>query len=148
VPQPITYSLSNDGLGILHEVHVPKDFILTAVTAMSAESNPSPMISNERGAMMALHMIANVEAQYRSGEGQGTFGSLDTLIESQMISREVVENHGYKIEITLSGNKFEATATPLEYGKTGRTSYYIDDSNVLRGADHGGASASAADKPI
>jgi hypothetical protein len=50
------------------------------------------MISNERGAMMALHMIANVEAQYRSGEGQGTFGSLDTLIESQMISREVVEN--------------------------------------------------------
>jgi hypothetical protein len=148
VPQPITYSLSNDGMGILHEVHVPKDFILTAVTAMSAESNPSPMISNERGAMMALHMIANVEAQYRSGEGQGTFASLDTLIESQMISREVVENHGYKIEITLSGNKFEATATPLEYGKTGKTSYYIDDSNILRGADHGGASASAADKPI
>jgi hypothetical protein len=148
VPQPITYSLSNDGLGILHEVHVPKDFILTALTAMSAESNPSPLISNERGAIMALHMIANVEAQYRSGEGQGSFASLDTLIESQMVSKEFVENHGYKIEITLSGNKFEATATPLEYGKTGKTSYFIDDSNVLRGADHGGASASAADKPI
>ncbi|HEY6244421.1 MAG TPA: DUF3352 domain-containing protein [Pyrinomonadaceae bacterium] len=148
VPQPISYALSNDGLGILHEVHVPKDFILTAVAAMSAESNPSPMISNERGAITALHMIANVEAQYRSGEGQGSFASLDTLIESQMISKEIVENHGYKIEITLSGNKFEATATPLEYGKTGKTSYYIDDSNVLRGADHGGASASAADKPI
>ena len=148
VPQPISYSVSNDGLGVLHEVHVPKDFILTAVTAISAESNPSPMISNEKGAMMALHMIANVESQYRSGEGQGSFASLDTLIESQMISKETVENHGYKIEITLSGNKFEATATPLEYGKTGKTSYYIDDSNVLRGADHGGGSASAADKPI
>ena len=148
VPQPITYSLSNDGLGILHEVHVPKDLILTAVAAMSGESNPSPMISNERGAMSALHMIANVEAQYRSGEGQGSFASLEKLIESQMVPKEFVENNGYKIEITLSGNKFEATATPVEYGKTGKTSYYIDDSNVLRGADHGGGAASAADKPI
>ena len=148
VPQPIAYSLSNDGLGTLHEVHVPKDFILTAVAAMSAESNPSPMISNERVAISALHMIANVEGQYRSGEGQGSFASLEKLIENQMISKEYIESNGYRIEITLSGNKFEATATPLEYGKTGRTSYYIDDSNVLRGADHGGGPASAADKPI
>jgi hypothetical protein len=148
VPQPIAYSLSNDGLGVLHEVHVPKDFILTAVAAISAESNPSPMISNERVAISALHMIANVEGQYRSGEGQGSFASLEKLIENQMISKEFIENNGYKIEITLSGNKFEATATPLEYGKTGKMSYYIDDSNILRGADHGGGQASAADKPI
>jgi hypothetical protein len=93
-------------------------------------------------------MIANVEGQYRSGEGQGSFASLEKLIENQMISKEYIESNGYRIEITLSGNKFEATATPLEYGKTGRTSYYIDDSNVLRGADHGGGPASAADKPI
>ncbi len=97
---------------------------------------------------MALHMIANVETQYRSDVGQGSFASLDTLIQSQMVSKETVENHGYKIEITLTGTKFEATATPLEYGKTGKTSYYIDDSNVLRGGDHGGGTASAADKPI
>jgi len=148
MPQPISYSLSNDGLGTLHEVHVPKDLILTAVAAMSAESNPSPMISNERGAISALHMVANVEAQYRSGEGQGSFASLEKLIENQMISKESVESNGYRIEITLSGTKFEATATPLEYGKTGKTSYYIDESNVLRGADHGGGPASLTDKPI
>jgi hypothetical protein len=148
VPQPIAYSLSNDGLGVLHEVHVPKDLILTAVAAMSAESNPSPLISNERNAMSALRMIANVEAQYRTGEGQGSFASLEKLIENQMISKDSVENNGYKIEIILSGNKFEVTATPLEYGKTGRTSYYIDNSNILRGADHGGGPASAADKPL
>ena len=148
VPQPISYSLSNDGLGTLHEVHVPKDLILTAVAAMSAESNPSPMITNERLAITALHMIASVEVQYRSGEGQGSFASMEKLLESQMVSKGFLENNGYRIEITLSGNKFEVTATPLEYGKTGKTSYYIDDSNVLRGADHGGGPASAADKPI
>jgi hypothetical protein len=106
------------------------------------------MIANERTAITALHMIANVEGQYRSGEGQGSFASLEKLIENQMVSKEFIEDHGYKIEVTLTGNRFEVTATPLEYGKTGKMSYYIDESNVLRGADHGGAMASAADKPI
>ena len=32
-PQPITYSLSNDGLGALHELHVPKSFLLLTVAA-------------------------------------------------------------------------------------------------------------------
>jgi len=148
VLQPITYSLSNDGLGTLHELHVPKNLILMAVAGMSAESNPSPIIANERATISALRMISIVEARYRSGEGQGSFGSLEKLIENQMLSKESVENNGYKIELTLTGSKFEVTATPLEYGKTGRISYYIDDSDILRGADHGGATASAADKPI
>jgi hypothetical protein len=148
IPQPITYSLSNDGLGTLHELHVPKNLILMAVAGMSAESNPSPIIANERATIGALHMIASVEAQYRSGEGQGSYGSLEKLIENEMVSKQFIENNGYKIELTLTGNKFEVTATPLEYGKTGRLSYFIDDSNILRGADHGGATASAGDKPI
>jgi len=37
---------------------------------------------------------------------------------------------------------------PTDYGTTGRTSYYIDQTNVLRGADHGGAAATVDDKPI
>ena len=148
VPQPITYSLSNDGLGILHEVHVPKDFILTAVAAISAESNPSPMMANETGAVAALFQIANAEAQFKAGEGQGSFGSLEKLIESGLVLREIIENHGYKFELTLGGNKFEVTATPLEYGKTGKTSYYIDNSNILRGADRAGGTATSSDKPV
>jgi hypothetical protein len=148
LPQPVTYSLSNDGLGTMHELHVPKNLVLMAVAGISAESNPSPIVANERATIGALYMIANVETQYRSGEGQGSFGSLEKLIESEMVSKEFIETHGYKIEVMLSGSKFEVTATPLEYGKTGKTSYYIDETNVLRGGDHGGGMATVADKPI
>jgi hypothetical protein len=38
----------------------------------------------------------------------------------------------------LVGDKFQVTAVPDEYGKTGKTSYFIDRTNVLRGGDHGG----------
>jgi hypothetical protein len=148
VGQPITYSLSNDGLGTLHEVHVPKNLVLMAVAGMAAESNPSPLVANERAAIGALYMIANVESQYRSGEGQGSFGSLEKLVENQMVSKEMIENHGYKIQVTVIGNKFEVSAVPIDYGTTGRTSYYIDQTNILRGGDHGGAAATVDDNPL
>jgi hypothetical protein len=148
VAQPVTYSLSNDGLGILHELHVPKNLVLMLVTGMSAESNPSPMIANEQATKGALYMIAHGENQYRSGKGAGSFGTLEQLLAEGLVSKELIENHGYKIELTLSGSKFEVTAVPLEYGKTGKTSYYVDESNVLRGGDHGGGAATIADDPV
>ena len=37
---------------------------------------------------------------------------------------------------------------PLEYGKSGKLSLFLDSHGVLRGGDKGGASASAADPPI
>jgi hypothetical protein len=50
--------------------------------------------------------------------------------------------------VILSGNKFEATAVPIEYGVTGTLSYFIDESGVLRGGDHGGGAATLADQPV
>ncbi|HEU4433714.1 MAG TPA: DUF3352 domain-containing protein [Pyrinomonadaceae bacterium] len=38
VPQPITYSLSNEGFGPLHELHVPKNLVLLMVAAASGFS--------------------------------------------------------------------------------------------------------------
>jgi hypothetical protein len=70
------------------------------------------------------------------------------LITEKLIPRDVVENHGYKIEVMVSGNKFEITAVPIEYGKTGRTSFFVDESKVVRGGDHGGGPATISDKPV
>ncbi|HEX6046531.1 MAG TPA: DUF3352 domain-containing protein [Pyrinomonadaceae bacterium] len=39
VPQPVTYSLSNEGFGPLHELHVPKNLVLLMVTALSGSLN-------------------------------------------------------------------------------------------------------------
>jgi len=151
VSEPITYSLSNDGLGPLHELHVPKNLVLMAVAGISGEANQSPLITNERSARTFLAWIASAEAQFHSGKGAGTYATLDQLVAEQLIPKEAMENvktHGYALVMTVTGTAFEITAVPIEYGKTGKTSYFVDASNVVRGGDHGGGPATIADKPM
>ena len=148
VAQPITYSLSSDGLGALHELHVPKNLVLMAVAGVSAETNPTPLVANERAAISTLYAIASAENQYRTGKGSGSFGTLEQLQAEGLISDKTAEPTGYKINLSLVGAKFELTATPLEHGKTGKTSYFMDESNILRGADHSGAMATSTDPPM
>jgi hypothetical protein len=65
-----------------------------------------------------------------------------------MVPRDSIERSGYRFDLTVSGDKFEVSAVPLEYGKTGRLSLFLDHNQVLRGGDKSGASASASDPPI
>jgi hypothetical protein len=65
-----------------------------------------------------------------------------------LFSKEIFENFGYRFELTVSGDKFEASAVPLEYGKSGNLSFFIDNTRVLRGGDRSGASATTSDPPI
>ncbi|MDQ2856079.1 MAG: hypothetical protein M3R68_07100 [Acidobacteriota bacterium] len=147
-PQAITYSLSNEGFGAIHELHLPKSFVLASVAgAASATKEPPPEV-NEAVAMSLLHMVASAEATYQSTAGKGSYGSFDKLIEAKLIARDRFDKYGYRIDLNASGNQFEATATPVEYGKSGRRSFFIDQSGVVRGGDHGGGAASASDKPM
>jgi hypothetical protein len=43
---------------------------------------------------------------------------------------------------------FALAATPIEYGKTGRRSFYLDTRGTLRGGDKNGAVATAADPQV
>jgi hypothetical protein len=147
-PQPITYSLSNEGLGPLHELHIPKNLVLMAAAGISGEVNPPPMVQNERMAISVLYTIAAAEEQYKNDKGAGSLGTLEQLIAADLVSKEMIESSGYRFDVTVSGDKFEVTAVPVEYGKTGSMSYFIDQSRVLRGADRSGAPASVADSPI
>jgi hypothetical protein len=67
--QPITWSLSNEGLGPLHEVHIPKNLVLMAVAGISGESNPSPTVQNERTAIGLMYTIAQAEIAYKKTNG-------------------------------------------------------------------------------
>lgn len=148
VAQPITYSLSNEGLGPLHEVHIPKNLVLMAVAGISGESNPPQNIQNERMAIGAMYTIRYAESEYKKKKGNGGYGTLEQLIAAEFVSKDTIERSGYKFELTISGDKFELSAVPLEYGKSGTLSLFIDDKGILRGADHNGASATASDPPI
>jgi hypothetical protein len=148
VSTPVTYAVSNEGLGPLHELHLPKNLVMFMIAGMATESNQSPITTNEAVTKSALTMIVNAESMYKSDKGNGSFGSLEQLMEENFVPKEMLEKYGYKIELTVTGTKFEATAVPVEYGKTGMMSFFIDESGVLRGADRGGAPASLVDNPI
>ncbi|HEV8427282.1 MAG TPA: hypothetical protein VGQ41_05180 [Pyrinomonadaceae bacterium] len=147
VSQPITYSLSNEGLGPLHEVHIPRNLILMAVAGISGEVNPPPMVQNERMAIGMMYTIAHAEDEYKK-KNSGAYGSLEELMAADLVPKDGIEKSGYRFDFTVSGDKFEVSAVPLEYGKNGKLSLFLDHTRVLRGGDKSGAAASASDPPI
>jgi len=155
-PQAISYSLSNEGFGQLHELHLPKDLVIAMVAntsaTMSAFKEGSPE-TNEMIAISLLRMIGNAEASYRATSGNANYGSLEELINQHLIQKEMLgdeflKKYGYRLGIVVAGDDFQATATPIEYGKTGNRSFFVDKSGVVRGDDHGGGPATVADKPV
>ena len=144
----ITYALSNDGLGTQHEMHLPKNLIIAMVAGVSSAAKNPPPEMNEGMAMGSLRTIFSAESVYQSTTGKGKYGTLDQLVEQKLVSKPFLEKYGYDLEVRTSGDEFEAVATPREYGKTGKRSFFVDKSGVVRGDDHGGTPATAADKPV
>lgn len=147
--EPLTYALSNEGLGPMHELRLPKNLALVMLaSALGASGQSSSVIANESLAQGKLRTIASAENTFRATHKDGNYGSLDQLVSAGVISKEFLEPSGYRIEVRASGSGFEATAVPVEYGKTGTRSFFMDESTILRGGDHGGGPATLADKPV
>jgi hypothetical protein len=146
--EAITYAISNDGLGTQHELHLPKNLILTMIAGISSATRNPPPEQNEMIAAGMLQYLVNVETQYKDGPGKGSYGSIDKLVEAKLFSKDIIDKYGYNFEVNVIGDGFEAVATPREYGKTGKRSFFVDKSGVVRGDDHGGGPATIADKPI
>src|SRR5215213_7530581 len=117
------------------------------VAAISGESNPPENVQNERTAISLMYTIASAQQQYKTGLGNGSCGTLEQLIAADLVSKERVENSGYRFELTVNGDKFEVSAVPSEYGKGGTLSLFIDQTHVLRGGDRTGSTSSARAKP-
>jgi hypothetical protein len=148
--EPLTYALSNEGLGPMHELRLPKNLAVLMLTTMfGAPSEPSSANAlNESVAQGKLMAIANAEATFQSTNKEESYASLDQLVSAGLIAKEMLEPSGYRIEVNASGGSFAATAVPVEYGKTGKLSFFVDESKVLSGGDHGGGPATVADKPL
>jgi hypothetical protein len=148
-PEPVTYAATSDAAGALYEVRVPKNLLMRIFAEMSVEDKQSRILRNEIAARNSLNLINQYEKMYRQEHGR--FGTLEEINEKgggEKILRGHFDSTGYKFELTLSGDKYAATATPVEYGKTGRNSFYTDHTGVLREGDHGGKPATAADTAL
>jgi hypothetical protein len=148
VIEPVTYALSNDGQGPFHELHLPKSLLVLFSASVASAADESPLLTNESIARSLLQTVASAEATFQSTKGDGKYGTLEELLTEGLISKDLLEKYGYKIDVTAASNSFEAIATPVEYGRTGRLSFFVDQSGVLRGGDRAGGAATLADKPI
>ncbi len=140
--------------------------LLLNLTELSEQWAGSELQANEREAIAALHKIADAIGTYRRA-----FGRLpETLAELGPAPKEGISPDAaglldaelaagkkggylfrYRVEPaqgTGAQPSFELAATPADYGKTGRRSFFLDASGTLRGADKQGAPATAADPRI
>ena len=84
--------------------------------------------------------ITLAQVVYSQGH-QGKFGSTAELIAKGLIPKDIegTESTGYRFQVvrTADAKTWYATAEPVQYGRTGRLSFYLDASGV-RSADVGG----------
>ncbi len=109
---------------------------------------------NERFVIKSLQTILAAEATYQATTGNGSYGSLGNLRQVDFIDVALAsgEKYGYYFVLTKTDwtggttpPRFYVTATPRSYRKTGKRSFYIDESGELRGADKNGSLATASD---
>lgn len=112
--------------------------------------------SNERCTIADLRILHSAQMTYSATVGGGNYGSFQQLYAANLISSSLAigSRHGYNFAYsTIDATSvtpafFALRATPINYGVTGRQSFYIDVTGVLRGADKNGASADENDPPI
>ena len=87
-----------------------------------------------------LQRISLAQVVY-SQQHAGKFGDMPALILAGLIPKDLegTETTGYRFRITVSsdGKSWTASAEPAQYGRTGRLSFFMDQSGVRNG-DVGG----------
>jgi len=108
--------------------------------------------ANETGAIQSLRTIGQAELMYFNIQGKG-YANLEQLSAGQLIQSELAagERNGYRflvrvVERSESGQPgYEANAIPVNYGTTGKRSFYLNEEGVIRQADKNGSEATAKD---
>ena len=140
--------------------------LLLDLPALEAEWDADEIGATERNAIEALNKVAAAIEAYRNkylrlpesladlgpplhGTANGeAAGLLDSDLANGM-------KNGYAIRYVILGAsaigapaKYELAATPLQYGRTGRRSFFRDSNGALHAADRRGAIGSEADPKL
>ena len=142
-PEPITYVAASEGSGALYELRIPKNLLMRVFAEIAVDELRGRAPRNEMIVRSMLNSLGELEKAYKTEHAR--YGTLEDLEEFQF-AKAYMEKSGYKFDLIVSGDRYEATATPVEYGKSGRLSFYTDQSGVVREGDHGGKPATVADK--
>ena len=133
---------------------------------LQPEWDAQDMADREEGAIEAMHKICaaidtyqkafeklpETLAQLGPAPKEGISPDAAGLLSTEMVAG-TVEGYTLRYRVVPAGpgnvdTQFELAATPTEYGKTGKRSFYMSETGKLRGADKTGAPATAADPLI
>ena len=104
--------------------------------------------ANETAALARLRSVVQAERRFQIESG-GEYGTLDQLIQKGYLNEPSQGKlTGYRFDVKVKPGGFEATAVPEKFGVTGRRSFYVDELNVVRGADKKGAEATVTDPEV
>jgi hypothetical protein len=140
--------------------------VLLDLPSLELEWDSAEAEKNEQAAVESLKDLAEAVETYRrkytrlpatlSSLGPPLHGAANAeaagLVDSGMSTGM---KNGYSFRYVIVGAsglgapaKYELAATPLVYGRTGRRSFFRDQSGTLRGADRKGAVGSASDPKL
>lgn len=105
---------------------------------------------------MMLRTLFSAEATYQATAGMGNYGTIEELGKEKLIDFVLAEGHrfGYLFRVrqekvsTESQASIEILAVPRSYGRTGRRSFYLDETGVIRSVDKKGTEANLQDHLI
>lgn len=108
---------------------------------------------NEAGAIRTLLTLFSSEATYQATTGNGDYGTLEELAKQNLVDYVLAEGHRYGYLFRIRREKFssespasmEITAIPRTYGKTGRRSFYMNETGVIHAVDKKGTEANLTD---
>ncbi len=128
--------------------------LLNLVFAENTQVNSSPRTFNEKFVIEALQTLNVAQATHQALHGN--YGSLEQLRNDSFIDSVLAtgEKYSYSFSITTvpqtpdQNSRFQVSAVPQRYGKSGRRSFYLNESGVIRGADRNGEPATVEDLPV
>lgn len=146
--------------------------VLLDVPAMAKQWEKADLEASEDSAMANLRMVATALNTYRSAYGKlpdtlallgpappnGVSPDAAGLLDTDLTAGN---KGGYTIRYTIipaadnssednpgKAEGYSLSSSPTEYGKTGRRSFFLDSSGILRGADKNGGWASSTDPRV
>ena len=145
---PASYEATNLGDVVVHEARLPVSLLRSYALSLAVAAKDYPVIMNENMAVYALNRIAGAQSTYKDERKKGRYATLEELMAEELLEKTFLENSEYKFELDVTGDRFEITATPKSYGKTGRRSFILDQTGTVRGADHRGEPAATDDPAV
>jgi hypothetical protein len=111
---------------------------------------------NEAWAVRIVWTLHSAQATYQATVGNGNYGTLEELSKEKLINLNLADGQAYGYRFRIRTEKlssespaaFEIVAIPRKYGRTGRRSFYVNETGAMVAADKKGAEANASDDPL